>query len=149
MAKRDAIEVEGTVIEPIPNAMFAIEDEFDDRVSEGRIDISVSHLSDPAKITIEVADDGIGLDQERYGAFCTIDTDFKRSKGGKGVGRLFWLDAFDGITIESGYRDATEFKPIRDAVAHTAILTDQAKARLTTVRENIKGRVKKLLSKNK
>ncbi|MBB4049270.1 sensor histidine kinase regulating citrate/malate metabolism [Sphingomonas zeae] len=88
--------------------MFAIEDEFDDRVSEGRIDISVSHLSDPAKITIEVADDGIGLDQERYGAFCTIDTDFKRSKGGKGVGRLFWLDAFDGITIESGYRDATE-----------------------------------------
>lgn len=98
------------LFEAVSNAMFAIEDEFDDRVSEGRIDISVSHLSDPAKITIEVADDGIGLDQERYGAFCTIDTDFKRSKGGKGVGRLFWLDAFDGITIESGYRDATEFK---------------------------------------
>ncbi|CAM3045396.1 ATP-binding protein [Sphingomonas zeae] len=96
------------LFEAVSNAMFAIEDEFDDRVSEGRIDISVSHLSDPAKITIEVADDGIGLDQERYGAFCTIDTDFKRSKGGKGVGRLFWLDAFDGITIESGYRDATE-----------------------------------------
>ena len=25
MAKKDAIEVEGTVIEPLPNAMFAIE----------------------------------------------------------------------------------------------------------------------------
>lgn len=25
MAKRDAIEVEGTVIEPLPNAMFAVE----------------------------------------------------------------------------------------------------------------------------
>ena len=46
-------------------------------------------------------------------------------------------------------RDATEFKPMRDAVAHTALLTEQAKARLTTVRENIKGRVKRLISKNK
>ena len=32
MAKRDAIEVEGTVIEPLPNAMFAIELENKDRV---------------------------------------------------------------------------------------------------------------------
>jgi hypothetical protein len=46
-------------------------------------------------------------------------------------------------------RDATEFKPMRDAVAHTALLTDQAKVRLTTVRENIKGRVKKLLINTK
>jgi Histidine kinase-, DNA gyrase B-, and HSP90-like ATPase len=43
-------------------------------------------------------------------------------------------------------RDAAEFKPIRDAVAHTALLTDEAKTKLTTVRENIKGRVKTLLS---
>src|ERR1035437_9299821 len=43
-------------------------------------------------------------------------------------------------------RDASEFKPIRDAVAHTALLTEAAKAKLTTVRENIKGRVKTLLS---
>jgi hypothetical protein len=46
-------------------------------------------------------------------------------------------------------RDASEFKPIRDAVAHTALLTDQAKARLRAVRENIKGRVNKLLSGSK
>ena len=46
-------------------------------------------------------------------------------------------------------RDATEYKPIRDAVAHTALLTDQAKAKLATVRENIKGRVKTLLAKAK
>lgn len=46
-------------------------------------------------------------------------------------------------------RDATEYKPIRDAVAHTALLTSGAKNRLTTVRENIKGRVKTLLSKSK
>lgn len=46
-------------------------------------------------------------------------------------------------------RDAAEFKPIRDAVAHTALLTDKAKVKLTTVRENIKGRVKTLLSAGK
>ena len=43
-------------------------------------------------------------------------------------------------------RDANEYKPIRDAVAHTALLTDAAKKKLATVRENIKGRVKTLLS---
>lgn len=43
-------------------------------------------------------------------------------------------------------RDAKEYKPMRDAVAHTALLTHAAKNRLTTVRENIKGRVKTILS---
>jgi hypothetical protein len=46
-------------------------------------------------------------------------------------------------------RDATEYKPIRDAVAHTALLTNVAKNRLTTVHENIKGRVRTLLSEPK
>ena len=43
-------------------------------------------------------------------------------------------------------RDAVEYKPLRDAVAHTALLTETAKSKLETVRENIKGRVKTLLS---
>lgn len=43
-------------------------------------------------------------------------------------------------------RDAVEFKPMRDAVAHTALLTDAAKERLRTVRENIKGRIRTLLT---
>ncbi len=43
-------------------------------------------------------------------------------------------------------RDAKEYKPMRDAVAHTALLTDVAKTRLRTVRENIKGRLKTILS---
>ena len=43
-------------------------------------------------------------------------------------------------------RDAAEYKPIRDAIAHTALLTDPAKAKLTTVSENIKERVRTLLA---
>jgi hypothetical protein len=44
-------------------------------------------------------------------------------------------------------RDAAEYKPIRDAVAHTSLLTTTAKNKLTSVHENIKGRIKTLLSK--
>ncbi len=42
--------------------------------------------------------------------------------------------------------DAKEYKPVRDALAHTALLTTQAKIKLTSVYENMKARVKKLLS---
>lgn len=42
-------------------------------------------------------------------------------------------------------RDGNEYKPMRDAVAHTSLLTDEAKAKLTSVYNNIKGRIKTLL----
>jgi hypothetical protein len=45
-------------------------------------------------------------------------------------------------------RDANEYKPIRDALAHTSLLTMPAKQKLTSVYENIKGRIKALLSSN-
>jgi len=43
-------------------------------------------------------------------------------------------------------RDANEYKPIRDALMHTALLTDEAKRKLSSVYENIKGRIRTLLS---
>ncbi|MCE7743838.1 MAG: DNA mismatch repair protein [Candidatus Heimdallarchaeota archaeon] len=43
-------------------------------------------------------------------------------------------------------RTAREYKPIRDALMHTALLTDEAKSKLETVKNNIKGRVKDLLT---
>ena len=46
-------------------------------------------------------------------------------------------------------RDANEYKPVRDAVAHTALVTDVAKKKLTSVRENIKERVRTILGKTK
>lgn len=52
----------------------------------------------------------------------------------------------DRIKDASLLRDAKEYKPMRDALAHTALLTDVAKRRLTSVYENIKERVKTLLS---
>lgn len=42
-------------------------------------------------------------------------------------------------------RDAKVYKPVRDAMAHTSILTTTAKNSLNTTFENIKARIKKLL----
>lgn len=83
--------------------MFALEDRLKKDIATGRIDIRVTDLSSPDNIEIIVSDAGIGLDESRYGAFCEIDTDFKQARGGKGVGRLFWLDAFSSIQVESTY----------------------------------------------
>ena len=44
--------------------------------------------------------------------------------------------------------DAKEYRPIRDALMHTALLTNEAKTKLTSIYNNIKGRVKTLLSSN-
>ena len=42
-------------------------------------------------------------------------------------------------------RSAITYKPIRDAVGHTSIITSTAKAQLTLEYENIKARLAKLL----
>ena len=42
--------------------------------------------------------------------------------------------------------DAKQYKPIRDALMHSALLTEEAKMKLTTVFDNIKKRIKTLLS---
>ena len=44
--------------------------------------------------------------------------------------------------------DAKEYKPIRDALMHTALLNGTAKNKLTAVYDNIKGRIKTLISGN-
>lgn len=56
------------------------------------------------------------------------------------------VDKVDPIKEAGLSRDAKEYKPMRDAVAHTALLTDLAKQRLTAVYENIKARIRILLS---
>ncbi len=44
--------------------------------------------------------------------------------------------------------DAKQYKPIRDALMHTARLTTEAKKKLTAVYDNIKARIEALLSKD-
>jgi Molecular chaperone, HSP90 family len=53
----------------------------------------------------------------------------------------------DKIKKASLQRDATEYKPIRDAMSHTSRLTSHAKTRLNATYENIKARIIFLLNK--
>jgi hypothetical protein len=79
-----------------------------------------------------------------------ISIDIRRSSGDLSYLSMDFLanmvDKEDPIKMASLSRDAKAYKPMRDALAHTALLTDIAKNKLTTVYENIKGRVKILLS---
>ncbi len=56
-------------------------------------------------------------------------------------------DETDKIKKATLQRDATEYKPIRDALAHTSRLTAIAKSRLNITYENIKARIVSLLNK--
>lgn len=56
-------------------------------------------------------------------------------------------DETDKIKKATLQRDATEYKPIRDALAHTSRLTAIAKNRLNITYENIKARIVTLLNK--
>lgn len=55
------------------------------------------------------------------------------------------IEKVDPITEAGLSRDAKEYKPIRDALAHTALLTESAKNRLNATYDNIKERVKTLI----
>ncbi len=57
-----------------------------------------------------IEDNGIGFNDENFKSFQTSDTTYKKSKGGKGVGRFLWLKAFDKVYIESYYLDGEHYK---------------------------------------
>jgi hypothetical protein len=102
-----AAEALQPVFEAVSNSLHAVEDAFlDDYQARGRITVTITNPRTPADIEIIVSDNGIGLDPARFDAFCKTDTDFKMARGGKGVGRLLWLDAFQSIRVVSIYRDA-------------------------------------------
>lgn len=59
--------------------------------------------------TFVIADNGTGFTEENYKSFATMDSQRKFSRGGKGVGRLLWLKAFDEVEIESTYSEGNSW----------------------------------------
>lgn len=92
------------IFEAISNSHYAISDRFDEQaVTKGQILLEVENLKRQKGLHISVRDNGVGMDTTRFEAFCEVDTDYKKEKGGKGVGRLFWLDSFEKINVTSRY----------------------------------------------
>lgn len=94
-----AAEALQPMFEAVSNAMHAV----DDLGRPGRIDVTITLGAKPSEHVITVLDTGVGLDPDRFDAFLTTDTDFKSNRGGKGIGRLLWLDAFESISVDSIY----------------------------------------------
>ena len=101
-----AAEALQPVFEAVSNSLHAVEDAFgDDYQVKGQITVTITSPRSPTKIEVIVSDNGVGLGPDRFAAFCTTDTDYKISRGGKGVGRLLWLDAFEQIKVVSIFSD--------------------------------------------
>lgn len=62
--------------------------------------------SHPNIIGFKITDDGIGFNDLNMESFETLDSDLKASIGGRGVGRLLWLKAFDSASVDSVYIDS-------------------------------------------
>ncbi|NBJ10177.1 ATP-binding protein [Microvirga arsenatis] len=92
------------LFEAISNAIHAVDDRFKEHAPEhGHISVSISNLGDVSNLEIVVRDNGVGLERDRFNAFRTTDTPFKIERGGKGIGRLLWLDAFDQVSVDSTF----------------------------------------------
>jgi hypothetical protein len=105
--------------EALSNSLHALNDNHQIR---GRIvvrvvrDDSQSRMNDeegyfvcrPIK-DIYIEDDGIGFTDANFESFCTADSLHKISRGGKGIGRLLWLKAFDSVEVESVFAQAGGF----------------------------------------
>lgn len=94
------------LFEAISNAIHSTQGRYGDRVaSEGRVTVTVNTNRNKDDVWATIEDNGVGLDEDNWDAFTTTDTDNKIQIGGKGVGRLMWLDCFEEINVNSVFRE--------------------------------------------
>lgn len=60
--------------------------------------------------SIEVEDNGIGMNDVNYKSFIEADTDHKLNIGGKGLGRFVCLKAFKWLSVHSTYKSDNGFR---------------------------------------
>lgn len=100
------------LFEAVMNAIHSTQARFGERTSAlGRVTVEVS-IDGRRKENVwaSVDDNGVGLNGVNWTAFTTTDTDNKIRIGGKGVGRLMWLDCFERIKISSVFAENGQFK---------------------------------------
>ncbi len=94
------------LFEAVSNSIHSTQSRFGEDVSRlGRVVVTVSTDRKKENVWVSVEDNGVGLDERNWDAFTTTDTDNKITIGGKGVGRLLWLDCFENIEISSIFTD--------------------------------------------
>jgi hypothetical protein len=102
------------VFEAIINGIHAVEDA---RKSNGKVVIKIqrdkrqSDLNVDAKksyrpiLNFVITDNGIGFTAAHYDSLQTSDSTLKMDRGAKGIGRFFWLKAFEQVQVSSQFVD--------------------------------------------
>ena len=92
------------IFEAVSNAIHAV----DDSGGNGEVSVVIETSAQSSEFRAIIEDQGIGLSDERFDAFLTTDTGFKIARGGKGVGRLLWLDAFTSVIVVSTFMEGED-----------------------------------------
>ena len=136
------------VFEAIVNSIHAIADAEE---PDGRIDVYIrrdgaQQVFEPEDVSANpvlsfvVQDNGIGFTQQNFDSFDTSDSTQKASRGGKGIGRLLWLKAFQQAEVESVFEEGGQhlrrtfrFSLSEHGISNPELQKSEAKARLTQV----------------
>ena len=86
--------------------------------------------------SFQVIDNGIGLNEENIKSFAEFDSEKKAEIGGKGVGRLICLKAFQKIVIESIYFEDNSFKIRKFHYKKSKEGFDKYQDNITTTKKN-------------
>lgn len=137
------------LFEALHNALDSIAE---GKCTEGLIKVVINRDSPQLKLELDekpgpvknltVIDNGRGFDEENMQSFATLDSQHKLQKGGKGIGRLSWLKAFEKVEVESVFEDVDGFKK-RRFVFSTKGLTDEE---VSTSSQNETGAAIKLIN---
>ncbi len=93
-----------SIFEAVMNGVQAIEERFPaDAVKQGEISVRVTPNADKTVAAIDIEDNGIGLNPRHIESFNVCDTREKAALGGRGVGRLVWMKAFEAVSVDSAY----------------------------------------------
>jgi hypothetical protein len=140
------------LFEAVINSIHAIE-EAGRAPDEGRIRIEIKRVAPrlslepdapPTQGEIDgftITDNGIGFNEANFKSFRTLDSEHKVAKGGRGVGRLLWLKAFEAVSVESVFKDddgkykrrAFTFGPMTGVSAGAPQALDGRAQRRTTI----------------
>lgn len=138
------------LFEAISNSIHSLEEA---KTTDGQIDIEVIRdtsqgslidgepLPNQPIIGFVVHDNGVGFTDENFKSFQTSDSTKKKSKGGKGVGRLLWLKAFEKAEVSSvftkggkSYLRSFEFTLSSSGVENTKVIEANGDPIKTTIR---------------
>lgn len=100
------------------------------RSSQAEIEFNNQQSMAPI-VDFEIKDNGIGFNTKNFKSFNYAHSTYKRSKGGKGIGRFTWLRAFKKTEIISRYQEDGAwhirqffFEPTEDGIEKHSVMPE-------------------------